>query len=133
MNAFLRPLEPATGVQSNLSPAAINVVPGTTATQVEPFHFCRDPVVTDSTRKVIASPSTSVTSEAVASPAYVISKGSLPVAPEMMAIDVNVGVSLTGFTLTTACTGVADSRPPSSRATALKADWGPLAFASGVQ
>ena len=51
----------------------------------------------------------------------------------MIATLVSVGGSLTAFTVTEACTGVGDSRPPSSRATAVNAASTPFALAAGVQ
>ena len=81
----------------------------------------------------MTSPSTSASSAAAAIDVNEISIGVPSVWPEMMSIVVSVGASMTGETETTACTGVADSSEPSSRATTFNADCVPLALREGVQ
>ena len=64
VNALRSPEEPAGGVQRTLSPLETKVVPGTTATQVEPFHLSKVPVLTVSIRNEIVSASISAAFEA---------------------------------------------------------------------
>ena len=92
------------------------------------------PVLTALITKASTVPSTSASLPCVCKLAKVIAiwLSSLPVAT-VEAKAVKVGASFTDVTLTVACTAVADSNPPLSLATAVKALRVPLAFATGVQ
>ena len=82
----------------NFSPEDSSVVPASTAFQVAPFHFCKLPVLTDSIRKLMASPSTSASLHAVVRSAYVISWYVSSANPVKVVALVSVGTSFIGVT-----------------------------------